>query len=138
VHADARDRTNEQQKTGGRLDQEPEQALLDGLAIADEVQNAPADPDQPQHCGGEVAEIDRTEPQRHQEGRHPFERVHVHAKHALEVRMAGRRRMLHVELATRHRHARRKEEIECDGEQRHDSAVMRHERPRILILNSSD
>jgi hypothetical protein len=51
VHDNAHDRADEQQEPHRRLDEEPGQAFLHSLAIADEVQNAAADPGKPEFRG---------------------------------------------------------------------------------------
>ena len=57
----------------------------------------------------------------------------LHAKDALEFRMAGDRRQLHVEVAPRDRNAGRGEEVEEHGKQGDDRGVMRH---RILLART--
>ena len=91
-------RTHEQQEARRRLGEEARQPLLHGPAVATEIQGAAHDPDEPKHRSGKVAEVDRTEPQRYQESRHPFERVHVRAEDTFEVGVAGRCREFTLNL----------------------------------------
>jgi len=103
------------------------QTLLHGFTVTSEIKGAPRDPDQTERRGGNVTEVNCAKPQRCEKYRHPFERVHVNAKDAFEVRIAARRRQLDVEFAVRHRNASRKKEIKRDGKQRDDSCVIRHD-----------
>src|SRR5260370_8846181 len=63
-------------------------ALLRGLRIAGHVEEAAGDPDEAEHGRDGIADIDRKQPERGQENRHPFHRVHLHAKHPLQIRPA--------------------------------------------------
>src|SRR5579883_654828 len=123
VHADARGCADEQEKAHARLDEESGQTLLYRLPVSEEIDDAATDPDEPQDRGADVAQVDGAEPQWHQEGRQPFERVHVDAKDALEVGVAGDRRVFDAEFHARDGDACRQEEIQGDGEQRDDCGV---------------
>src|SRR6266404_2713069 len=90
-------------------------AFFDGLHIADHVENAAGDPDQAEHGGDRVADIDGEQPQRGQENRHPFQRVHLHAEHPLEVGIAGYRGQPDAVGPAGPHHPDAGEEIEQDG-----------------------
>jgi len=82
------------------LDEEAWQALLDGAAVACRIDNPAEQPQQADRGGSEVAQGKREDPKRSQEDRHPLVSVLMDAEDALEVRIAGRRRKGHAELAT--------------------------------------
>ena len=111
MHDGAHDCTDEKQEASSRLDKEPRQTPLHSFTVAGEVQDASADPYKSEHCSGGVVEVNCAK-----ESRHPFERIHVYTKNALEVGIARRCRKLHVKFAARHRNARREEKIERYGE----------------------
>ena len=48
-----------------------------------------------------VVDVEREQPKRRQEDRHPFQRVHLHAEHPLEIGIAGGRRRLDAVFAAR-------------------------------------
>lgn len=132
MHNDAGNRSDEKEQARGRLDEEAGKASLHRAAIAKKIPHASRDPDQPQHgrCG--VAEVDCTKPERHEEGRHPFQRVDVRPENSLEIRIARRCRLLHTESSPGGRDLRGKHEITCDGDQRDDCSVVRHVIPRSI------
>src|ERR1700716_1331466 len=77
------------EKDGGRgLNPKASPAFIGGLRIAGHVKNAAGDPDEAQHRRDCVADVDREQPERGQQNRHPFQRVHLHAKHPLEIEIA--------------------------------------------------
>src|SRR6266850_1084882 len=125
-HDNADGGPDEQEKAHRPLDEEAGQPLLDGLAVADEVNGSTHDPNKAEDCRRDVAQIDCTKPQRHQKGRHPFERVHMRTEDAFEIGIAGRSRMSDTEIATRDRDPGRKKEVERYGEQCDDCSVVRH------------
>ena len=100
-----------------RLDRKARAAVLDRPGIAEHVENAADHPDQPDPGRDAIADIDREQPQRRQEDRQPFQRVHLRAKHALEIRMARNGRQLDAEFAARPRHQNGRVEVDQDRQQ---------------------
>src|ERR1700737_3793062 len=72
----------------GGLNRKASPAFIGGLRITGHVKDAAGDPDQAKRCRDCIADVDRKQPERGQENRHPFQRVHLHAKHPLEVGIA--------------------------------------------------
>ena len=85
---DRAERAEQQHGAGQRLDGKARAALLGRLDIADHVEDAADDPDHAERGRGLIADIDRKQPQRRQEDRQPFQRVHLHAEHPLEIGIA--------------------------------------------------
>jgi CO/xanthine dehydrogenase FAD-binding subunit len=56
------------------------------------------DPDETQHRRADVAHAVGEQPQKRQEDRHPFQRVHLHPEDAIEIGTTGHRRRPHTEL----------------------------------------
>src|SRR3977135_3594405 len=74
------------EKDGGRgLNPKASPAFIGGLRIAGHVKNAAGDPDEAQHRRDCVADVDREQPERGQQNRHPFQRVYLHANNPLEI-----------------------------------------------------
>jgi len=87
---------------------------------------------QTQHGGDGIADIDRKQPQRGgREDRHPFQRVHLHPKHPLEVGITPGGRHLDAEGNARLRHLDRGEEVERDGEAGDEGREMIHREDRL-------
>ncbi len=91
-------------------------AFCGGLRITGHVKDAARNPGQAQHGRDGIADIDRKRSQRGQENRHPFQRVHLHAKHPLKIGIARYGRHLDAEGNARLRHLDRGEEVERDCE----------------------
>src|SRR5215471_5598324 len=125
-------RAEQQHDAGGRLDAEAGAAFLHGIRIADHVEDAADDPDDADRGGDRVADIDREQPERRQEDRHPFQRVHLHAEHAFEVGMAGYRRQPDPIDNARPSHSDGSEEIEQDRETGDERSEMIHS--KFLLL----
>lgn len=126
VHDNSCDCADEQQDARGRLDEESGQALLHRLGVAGGINDAADDPDESERRSDNVAEVNRAQPERQNESRHPFERVDVHAIDAFEIRIARHCRKIDFEPDVRRRDPRCEEEIQCDGEQCDDRGVKRH------------
>jgi hypothetical protein len=118
---------DQQQQAGRCLNEEAGQPLLDGIPIAGEILCTAQDPDETQHRRSAIAQIDGAKPQRHEEGRHPFERVHVNAEDALEIGVAGGCREFHAVLDARYGDPGRQKDIEQHGKQSNDWRVIRHD-----------
>ncbi len=82
---DADQRAEQQDAGGDGLDRKAVVAFVGRFAVAANVKHAPGDPDQPEHGGGPIGDIKRKQPERRQEDRHPFQRVHLHAEYPLEI-----------------------------------------------------
>jgi hypothetical protein len=117
-----------QPESGGRqpLNTEANRTLFGGLRIAGHVEDAAGDPDQAQRRRSGIADVDREQPQRRQENRHPFQRVHVHAKHPLEVGITGGGRRLDAKGFTGHSNADTGVEVEQDSEAGDERGVKIH------------
>ena len=90
---DADNRAKLENDGGDGLDRKARSAFVGGLGVADHVKNTPDNPDDAERCRNRIADINRKQPERRQEDRHPLQRIHLHAIDALEVRIAryGRR-----------------------------------------------
>ena len=117
-----------------RLDAETTPALVGGLRIAGHVESAAGDPEQGDRgCDG-IADVDRKQPQRGQEDRQPFQRVHLHPEHPLEVVIARDRRRLDAEFGARLRDPNAGEEIKCDGKAGDECREMIHRDGSLRLI----
>src|SRR5580693_3784444 len=107
-------------------------ALLGGLRIAGQVKDAASDPDNAEGGGQGIADIDRKQPQRGQEHRHPFQRVHLYAKYPLEVGIARYGRRLDAEFGARLSHLNAGDEVKQDRQAGDECREVIHRRIPLL------
>src|SRR5487761_2409453 len=124
---DCAKRTEPEQDGGAGLNPKAQPALVGGFCGAGHVKSAAEDPDQTKRSRDHIADVDRKQPERGQEDRQPFQRVHLHAKYPLEVGIAGYRRRLDAERGARLRHLRAGQEIKQDGQAGDECREVKHD-----------
>src|SRR4029079_15532014 len=94
-----------------RLNSKTPAASIGRLRISGHIEDAATDPDEADRGSDGITDIDREQPERRQKNRHPFQGIHLDAKHPFEIGISGCSWHLDAECSARLRHPNGGEEV---------------------------
>src|SRR3954447_19198481 len=109
-----------------RLNPKTPAASFGRLRIPGHIQDAAADPDKTNRGRDGIADIDREQPERWEENRHPFQGIHLDPKHPFEIGISGYSWHLDAECSARLGHPNGGVEVKRDGEAGDQCSKVKH------------